>query len=179
MPEFRQDCIIIKRNMTLLAFAVVTLYIGNLGLEKLELYFRRDSMQEIHNLLKVAIMLTWTNLHLIAAAVAFRAGMVRLRLDAEGVHLHSLFRKRTLLWHHVQDWGISCDPTRRLDFKVSHLYFSPEKLPVRTGGGKRFTNGVIKVVVLPRDLENFRQRVLPFCAEKIDTPSDGDAQELC
>lgn len=180
MPNCRQDRIIIKRNILLLVFGVVALHMADQGLDMLQLYHRRgDSLLLFQTIYKITIVSVWTLFEFVMGVFCIRSGMVQLCLDEEGVHLCSLFREKELLWNQVQDWGIACDSARRIDSKICYMYFSPHQLPVRGEKGEKYTRQVIRVVVLQRDLEHFRQDVLPFCAAHINcAPFDAGPKEL-
>ena len=168
MPEHRQNSVVIKCNRPLLLFGAVELYMANLGLEKLVDWFKRDFYRTAMGALATAIIFCMTGILLGMGLWLLITGGRRLTLTPEGVESRFLFWKKQLPWSGIRDWGIGENTGLPLELPRMYLYFSAQTLPSNDKGEKKYGKETLRVFVIRRYLDQFRETVLPYCARNLE-----------
>lgn len=113
----------------------------------------------------------WTGLVLWMGVYSFLNFVKTITVCNDGVVCSVLFRKRTLTWSEIEDYGLSFFGHNRDGTSMYLIYFSAERQKIKTGRGKKtekkkLNRNVLKILVFGSDYENILHTVIPFCRER-------------
>jgi len=160
----------IRSNRLHLKIGIVAMIMGCVGLCFFVTMFSEFDSSPV-DWFGAAFICLWLCLVFSGALVSFYRYSKTFYIGEEGVSYCSMFSKRYLAWRDIKDYGLSYEGRAQEGGSYSNsylLYFAVEQQASKSKYKKKMTKDTLKISVSSDDYTYFSEKVMPFCAKKID-----------
>ena len=169
-----KEKIVLKKNPYFFGLGIVALFMAGQGIWLLiGNVYGLITMEEpctSADYFGVVFLCFWIAIVLFGSIYSFSNGGKKLTINNDGIFCEVLFKKQSIKWGNLKDWGLSYCGQTKGQGNTYYLYFSINECEIKNDSRKKLKGKMIKYYIMGEDYFEIIGKVIPFCRERTDVP---------